>query len=204
MNVNNFYDSILAPSKTRTAQDDEFDGPALDPKWSKSNSAAVESYDYKIRSALFMQFAASSSLVQLTQAYVNAGNFSITFCFSLRTHLCGFRIVDTTGDYYVGVEAMHGTPGFRTIKNVAAVFSQVDLVTGITLAQYQTTLLHIQRSTNNWELYYSNNGVIWTKFATTISLTFTVARINIFTGVNGAATPTATALHWIRRDWITI
>lgn len=206
---NTEFSDVISPPKVVKLEDDEFDGLALNAKWTKTNSASVESYDDKIRSALFMQFAASSSLVSIEQSYANAGDFNFTFCGSLHrsatNHMCGFQIGDSTFNNYIGAESYWSTaPALRTVKNVAGTPSQVDIVTsGINDRNYSTFMFHIQRATNNWNLYYSNNGVHWVKFATTIALTFTVAKVKIYAGANGA-TKTQAAFHWFRRDWITL
>lgn len=209
MFINNYENGILAPPRTRNLEDDEFDGTSLSSKWTKVNSAAVESYSDKIPSALFMQHSAYSSDLQLTQSYDNSGNFSITLCGSLNrsanNHFMGVSILDSSEANYVSAQAYYSSAvQFRTTKNVASAFSVVDTVTSLNNIDWSIFLLHIQRSTNNWELYYSHNGVHWTKWATTIALTFTVAKLRIQAGTQGGATPTISAFHWFRRDWITL
>jgi hypothetical protein len=194
---------VLASPRTSTAQDDEFEGTFLDAKWTKTNSATVESYDDKIRSAAYFEHAASSSDVTLRQTYANAGNFSITAAVSqlnsTNFHNCALYI-SNGGAVNVGVQLLYNSGvAVRSMKDSAQ-------QTSVTLVptSYPVYHLHIQRVTNNWNIYYSHDCITWSQIGATVANTFTVADFSLTFGVGGAAVKTRTALHWIRRDWLTL
>lgn len=208
---NNFLSGVLAPPRTSNLEDDEFDGPALNPKWTESGSPAVKSFSDKIPSALWLQYSTSGQDSTYKQDYSNAGNFSLTLCGAIQRtanfHNMTLWILDSGGGSQngVGIQMLYTSGVFiRTLKYVTGTFSQVDISGALNELEWPRTLMHIQRSGNNWDLYYSNNGVSWIKFSTTIALTFTVTKFQIQVGTSGGTTKTQAVIDWIRRDWITL
>ncbi len=203
---------ILDPPRTPAANpvDDEFEGEQLSGKWIRTGIATEESYNDKIRSALYMRFAASAASVFLAQQINIGGDFTLTLCasgeISAATHFFQILIGDTPAlANAVFIDAVYSSGAkLRTSKIVATVNTAVDTTATLTfdLAR-DLTLLHIQRSGNNWTFYYSQDGVVWTKFATTVALTFAVGYLRIAGGPL-AATRNQVAFHWFRKDWLTI
>lgn len=213
MNRGLIYTGYTAPNYTRNAEDDDFDGPTLDSKWIKTGTATVESYNDKVKSALYFQHAASSSNITIHQTYANTGNFSITACVGFHGdtnfHYVAPFVNDATDANDIQAQALYNTSGagnfaFRRAHIISTTFGAGSDTT-VTHVRYPLIFLHIQRSTNNWLCYYSNNGVYWQLVAGgAVSIPMTVAKIGLVCGVSGAATKSRTVLHWFRRDWITL
>lgn len=191
--------------------DEEFDGPEFPRRWRHFGIAPTfESFDDKIRSAWFMQIAASAGYVGIFRPVQIPGDFSMTFCTSFENtgeanYFWGFYLADSATANAVILQSMYSSGAkIRSSKIVATVQTAVDTTATLTYdLSMSYTLLHIQRSGNNWTFYYSCDGVTWNKLATTVALTFSVEKIVISGGTN-AAVKTQMALHWLRTNWITI
>lgn len=204
---------ILAPPKTSNSDDDEFEGNSLNTSiWTKTGGATQESYNDKIQSAYHFQLNPTETL-SLWRSYTNAGNFSVTLCFSIgltSTNNSGidFTINDNNGSAdgsnLVQMQYLYDTGAkIRTNKRDAGSYTYNIGVSSIASPDFvDSAFLHFQRSGSNWLCYFSYNGVRWTLLST-ISLSMTVASIRII-GFTDASNKTSGAFHWIRFNWITL
>lgn len=202
---------LVLRSPYASQYDDEFDGNSLDPQWRKSlttGATTLESYNDKIRSAAYFQFAASTDMT--LQKWVNIrGDFSITMCASMEMtsnfHNWYVLVGNVGGTDWIELQMLYNSGAqIRSVKTVATVFSQVDTSGTLTFGANRPMFCHIQRSGNNWTYYWSNNGVVWNKLPTTVSLAFTVDRIAMSGGCGGAAVKTQLAIHFLRVNWLTL
>jgi hypothetical protein len=64
-------------------------------------------------------------------------------------------------------------------------------------------ILHLQRVSGTWGIYYSYNGIEWQALNASHSQSITVAGINTGFGCGGGTTNKVSgAIHWVRRDWL--
>lgn len=200
--------AVLSPYGTQF--DDEFEGAYLDKKWKADFAAGTSiSHDDKVRSALYLQIPASATDFGMSQTVQIAGDFSATVCCSIEmtnaTHNLYLSAGEVLNNNQVTIQAIYSSGAkIRTDKTVAGTFSQVDITATLTYEYLSPLFMHIQRSGNNWTFYYSNDGTVWVKFGTTISLTFPVNRISMGGGPNGTGAKTQIALHFFRINWLTL
>ncbi len=145
--------------QTLSPYDDEFDTPQISGKWVRSGKAAQESFDDKIRSALYLQFTGSQTDITFAQHCPIIGDFSATLCCSIEmtanTHNLNISVSDLASANAFGVQCIYSSGAkIRTTKVAASVFSQVDITSTLTFEHGSSLLLHIQRSGNNWTGYY--------------------------------------------------
>lgn len=113
-------------------------------------------------------------------------------------------ISDSTGANQFQVQLLYaGGIGIRWTKTIATAFSSgtAQLLTG---TGDLPIFMHIQRATNNWQAWWSNDAVHWKQIGTAQAVTMTVNKINLNFGPGGAAAKTHVTLHWFRRDWLTL
>ncbi len=199
---------IEAAQTTSMAQDEEFEGSALDAKWTKTGSAAVESYNDKIKSAYYARMN-NGQAINLEQPYAPAGDFSLTLCASQELiedfTLCSLGVNDVTGNnavllYY----AFSGSPKVMLHKVVGGVITYEVYVAAVSAINYPIVILHLQRVAGVWGLYYSN-GLQWQTLNAAHAQAVTVSRFNIYMGGGSVSSKkTSSAFHWIRRDWLYI
>jgi hypothetical protein len=154
-----------------------------------------------------------SQAVYFSKNYTNAGNFSVTFCFSIGlmgTNNNGVELTvqdgtgSSDGSNLTQLQWLYDS-GYvvRTNKRVSGTYSfNINTASLGSHDTYPYSFLHVQRSTNNWGMYYSFNGRKWFLLST-IAVTMTVASARIVAFSDGSNKLNG-AFHWARFDWLTL
>jgi hypothetical protein len=199
--------------------DDDFEGNSLDTaKWTRTGTAGpIESYDDILRSAIFCRFTNASGTegLLLTQTFVpGSADFSVTVCgmLQLKSNFNDFYISlsDTGGTNQLTMEYVFGSARKITYwKNVSG--SQTFDIVVVTPPNSDGSppnppagfvMLHIQRVSGTYSLWYSYDGVHWSSLQTSHTQTITVAKVQIGLAQNGSADKIFGAFHWFRKDWL--
>ncbi|HXG83286.1 MAG TPA: hypothetical protein VNI84_04580 [Pyrinomonadaceae bacterium] len=207
--------SIFAGRKNPNPFDDEFEGSALNPAWTKTaNGILQESHDDIIRSAYYARVngSAADNFVYLAKPFVpDLNDFSITLCGAAEMvfqynllHLVIKNVDEQNHLQFVGSSSNLGKINFAVHRkeNGVVAYGQGIVVADDSVINYPTILIHVQRINGLWSAWVSRNGIQWLKTLENHTFNFTVAKATIGFNTAGGTNKMSGVLHWVRRDWI--
>jgi hypothetical protein len=201
------------PPGSPNTEDDEFDSSSLDAKWTQSLTGAPSvdiDTTWPSHYMAELQAGGSKREARITQAYVPAGDFSLTA-------KCVGAFCETDAACVLWALNSAGTDGMlvqfrRGVSNMEVVFYTLDAsafnarvtVTVGTGESTDTMYLHMQRVGTSLQAAYSHNGRSFRHLGTHTK-TYTQEIVRLTSTLEATNTVKVRAgWDWIRRDWLTL
>lgn len=204
-------DYPYTPPASPHAANDEFDATTLDAKWTATiTSGAVYDINTTVPSCFMLMPNASDKNVSMYQSFVPgaATRFSITAGFygACNAHQQNYNIQlwDATGATHVLRWVLYSpSGGCQHYCDYNNAFTGLINTAFGKLPFSGRFFLHIERDTSNvYRLWFSECGISWIQFSSTVTLSTTVGRLTVFFGNNGATTNARMGIDFLRVNWL--
>lgn len=202
------------PPTVPSAYDDEFTGAVLDAKWAVITPlTAPNAYDVNASIPSWLNVKLPNnvgSTLEIAQTVNIPASQALSFTIKYSafnyavTHGLFFYVKDAgySNGLHIGTYFNSGVNKISLSKKVAGT-DTFDISTANWA--FAKTFLHLQRDAgDNWQLWFSQDGISWQKLGAAITLSFVTTTLSILIENTAASAPCNIAVDWIRSNWLTL